>query len=295
MMKKIIFDCDNTMGISGCDVDDGLALLYLLGEGSAELCGITTTYGNSDADTVYANTLKLLQEIGQTSIAVYKGCPGPATLQSEAVDFIVEEVNTYPHQISILATGSLTNLLGAYQKDRELFTKIAEIVLMGGITKELRIGGHLLKELNFSCDPAAAEQVLWAGKKLSVLTGNNCLEAYFSGREFGQKLELSSQPVARYILQQCNYWLHELMAQFGLDGFYGWDVVAAAYLVRPELFEDQAIMITPNTRDLRGGWLLHRPWAKVKRPINIPGIKNAPALRNEIYNSWLRLDIPEQC
>ena len=28
--KKIIFDCDNTFGVTDCDVDDGLALLYLL-------------------------------------------------------------------------------------------------------------------------------------------------------------------------------------------------------------------------------------------------------------------------
>lgn len=39
--KKMIFDCDNTMGIRGCDVDDGPDLLYLLGEGSTEICGIT--------------------------------------------------------------------------------------------------------------------------------------------------------------------------------------------------------------------------------------------------------------
>lgn len=30
-MRKIIHDCDCTFGINGCDVDDGLALLYLLG------------------------------------------------------------------------------------------------------------------------------------------------------------------------------------------------------------------------------------------------------------------------
>ena len=29
-MKKIIFDCDNTFGVKDCDVDDGLALMYLL-------------------------------------------------------------------------------------------------------------------------------------------------------------------------------------------------------------------------------------------------------------------------
>jgi inosine-uridine nucleoside N-ribohydrolase len=29
--ERIIFDFDNTFGIDGCDIDDGLALLYALG------------------------------------------------------------------------------------------------------------------------------------------------------------------------------------------------------------------------------------------------------------------------
>lgn len=36
-MRKIIHDCDCTFGINGCDVDDGLALLYLLGDPEAEV------------------------------------------------------------------------------------------------------------------------------------------------------------------------------------------------------------------------------------------------------------------
>ena len=46
-MKKIILDCDNTMGVIDCDVDDGLALLYLLGCPDVNLLGITCTYGNN--------------------------------------------------------------------------------------------------------------------------------------------------------------------------------------------------------------------------------------------------------
>ena len=36
-MKKIVYDCDLTLGVPGCDVDDGLALMYLLGCPEAEL------------------------------------------------------------------------------------------------------------------------------------------------------------------------------------------------------------------------------------------------------------------
>ena len=27
-MKKIVYDCDLTLGVPGCDVDDGLALIF---------------------------------------------------------------------------------------------------------------------------------------------------------------------------------------------------------------------------------------------------------------------------
>ena len=34
---RLIMDCDCTMGVPGCDVDDGLALLYVLGCPEAEI------------------------------------------------------------------------------------------------------------------------------------------------------------------------------------------------------------------------------------------------------------------
>ena len=46
-MKKIILDCDNTMGVIDCDVDDGLAFMYLLGCQDADILGITATFGKT--------------------------------------------------------------------------------------------------------------------------------------------------------------------------------------------------------------------------------------------------------
>ncbi|HBC99873.1 MAG TPA: nucleoside hydrolase, partial [Lachnoclostridium sp.] len=45
-MKHVVFDCDNTFGVKDCDVDDGLALMYLLGCPEVKVHGITATYGN---------------------------------------------------------------------------------------------------------------------------------------------------------------------------------------------------------------------------------------------------------
>ena len=71
-MKKIVFDCDNTFGIKNCDVDDGLALMYLLGSREAQLLGITSTYGNSSLDVVQAVNLRMLEELGRRDIPVKK-------------------------------------------------------------------------------------------------------------------------------------------------------------------------------------------------------------------------------
>ena len=49
---RLIMDCDCTRGVPGCDVDDGLALMYVLGCPEAELLGVTCSFGNNAQDTV---------------------------------------------------------------------------------------------------------------------------------------------------------------------------------------------------------------------------------------------------
>ena len=50
--RKLLFDCDNTMGIPDCDIDDGLCLLYLLGRKDIELLGISSSFGNNKTAVV---------------------------------------------------------------------------------------------------------------------------------------------------------------------------------------------------------------------------------------------------
>lgn len=290
-MKKIIFDCDNTMGVTDCDVDDGLALIYLLGKG-VEICGITTTCGNSDIDTVYSNTSKMLNELGRSDIPLLKGCASKHNLKSEAADFIVETVNAHKGNISILATGSLTNLYAAYNLDHNIFDQVSEVVLMGGITQELIISGKVLDELNFACDPAAADSVLKNARNLSMITGNNCLDAFFTDQEFKSRLGSSDRPIGRYISQKCSYWFENMMARFNLDGFHNWDVVAAAYLVNPSLFEHALINVTPNLKNLERGLITNNTQQDgVPCLINIPVIHELSTFTDDVYDAWLSFDL----
>lgn len=285
---KIIFDCDNTMGIKGCDVDDGLALLYLLGKKNIELCGITTTYGNSDVNTVYNNTVNMLREIGRPDIRILQGCSNRYDLESDAVDFILATVEENRGNVSILATGSLTNLSAAYLKDPTLFEKVSQIVIMGGITEKLVINGKVLNELNFSCDPLASQRVLQEAKNLSIITGNNCLQAYFSHSDFINRLTLSDAPSANYILSKCGYWFEDMMLSFDSDGFYNWDVVAAVYLANPGLFKKDFKSISFSLKCLETGLLNLATNKETSNTVNLPSIKDINAFTDEMYNAWIK-------
>lgn len=288
-MKNIVFDCDNTFGVRDCDVDDGLALLYLLGDPDARLLGVTTTFGNSRLDTVYETTRKMLRELGREELPVRRGGAGRGSYDSEAVSFLVQMADQYPGELSILATGSLTNLGGAYKKDPHFFEKVKEIVLMGGITSPLVFEKKEMDELNFSCDPHASWLVLTKGRNVSVITGNNCLKVLFTREEYKDRLFTGGRPVAEYIRTRTDYWFGYNEEGYGIRGFYNWDVTAAVFLMHPELFEDDPVRLDLCEEDLKRGFL--RASETGKSVCNLPRIGEETAFKDNIYQTWMRVDI----
>ncbi len=281
---KIIFDCDNTFGVKNCDIDDGLALLYLIGK-DVNILGITATYGNSDIDTVYDNTKVMLKEL-KKDIPLFKGCEKAGIYESEAVDFLVQKADELRGELVILATGSLTNIYGAYLKDNEFFNKVKEICLMGGISEDLIINGKLMKELNFSCDAKAAYGVLKNAKNLSIATGNNCLSAFFSHKEHEKRLKNANLEIARYIYENTNYW-YEYMKRYDLKGFYNWDVVSAAYLLDKSLFKDNYVIINPDEESLKEGRLFGNG-DEIK--VNLPKLISNEAFEENVYKTYFNVE-----
>lgn len=283
--KTIVFDCDNTFGMKGRDVDDGLALLYLLGHPCADLLGVTTTYGNSRTEAVYANTLKMVREIGREGLPVKRGGESPGDYKSEAVDFLVEMADSHEGELSVLATGALTNLGGAYEKDPHFFEKIKEIVLMGGITEPLLFEKGRMEELNFTCDREATFSVLTKGRNVSVITGNNCLKVLFTREEYRRELKKDT-PIFSYIRERTDYWFDDNMDDYGIQGFYSWDVTAGVYLMEPGLFQDGRKRMEIRMEDLREGWL--REAGEANCVLNLPEIREEKAFKQNIYEMWGR-------
>ncbi|WP_432663046.1 nucleoside hydrolase [Wukongibacter baidiensis] len=291
-MHKILFDCDNTMGVKNCDVDDGLTLLYLLGRQDIDLIGVTTTFGNSQIDIVYNNTEKMFNELNINNVPLLKGAPSHENRQSEASEYLAKIAQEQPGEVTLLATGSLTNLLGAYEIDNNFFNNLKEIVLMGGITEPLIINGKNLDELNFSCDPEACFKVLSSDTKVTVLTGHICLQAVFGEAEYKRLMENESIKIYQYIKEKTIDWFEFVMKEFGIKGFYNWDIVAALYITHPDLFDENIERVLSTPEDLKKGYLKIDDSDGRSYDVNIPTkILDIDKFNNIIFDSWKRVDM----
>lgn len=288
-MKQIVYDCDNTFGVRGCDVDDGLALLYLLGCREAKLHGITATYGNGRIQVVWETVHAMLRDLGRTDIAVKRGGSEAGDYDSEAAAYLAGMADRFPGELSILATGSLTNLQGAYERDPRFFEKVKEIVLMGGITEPLVFEKKVMDELNFSCDPHASCSVLKRGRNVSVITGNNCLKVLFTREEYKRELFSRTEPAAKYIRERTDYWFGYNEEDYGIRGFYNWDVTAAVYLMHPELFEEHRYMFAFSEEDLGRGYL--RKSRDGSWQCSLPEIREEKPFKRNIYDTWMQVEL----
>jgi purine nucleosidase len=290
-MEYIVFDCDNTFGIPECPVDDGLALLYLLGKPRrARLLGVTTTHGNGSVDAVYENTKTMLKDLNRTDIPVLKGGVSKNSRKSEAAEFLVEKAGQNEGKLKILATGALTNLSAAYELDHEFFSKIKEIVLMGGITEPLFLNGVKLDELNFSCDPEAAFRVLTNGRNISIATGNNCLPAYIRHEDYKARLMNAANPIGRYIYEKTKSWFDIKVKRYDLNGFYNWDAVSAVYLLEKDLFIDREYKYRVTRTDLERGYIGNRT-EPLTHSANLPEVYDTGAFLEDLYESWLNFTL----
>ena len=284
----VILDCDNTMGVRGCDIDDGLTILFLLGCNEIDLIGITCSYGNSSQETVYRNTCRLIKDWGRSEIPVLRGAEDPEIRKSEAASFLAEKTRVYAGELCIIGTGSLTNLAGAAETDPAFFSNVRTISLMGGITEELFVGGTHMDELNFSCDPEASLTVISHGKDVRIATAQNSLHSFFGREEFNNYLGRNPGKLADMLRRETGYWFDLYEKKRGLPGFVNWDVMAAMQLTNPETLNLKSAVISPDIDSMREGLLSGNG-----EPITVmlPEITDHDLYFKTVYDSFFRAAI----
>ena len=279
--KKVIFDCDNTMGLPFKEIDDGLTLLYLLGRSDIELVGITTTFGNGTVKQSYEQTATLLRDLSGGDIPIFLGADKRGCGVTEAANFLAQTVAADPGEIVVLATGPLGNLRAAAELDAAFFGQVKQIVCMGGYLQPLRLGWRNIAELNLSADPEATLAVLKATCPVTLMTAHVCLQAAFGWPEWRQT-GFWNQKIRGLVR---NWWL-AFGLYCGVKEFYLWDLLPAVFISHPDLFDTNQVGIDSTLKDLEMGRLVLSK-TRPARGVNMPtGIKNINQFKKILYNAW---------
>jgi inosine-uridine nucleoside N-ribohydrolase len=256
----VIYDCDVTMGRPFREVGDGLVLLYLLGEPRVNLLCVTTTYGNGPVEMTTRTARGLLQAVEHGDTPVLRGAASPddTAETNKAAQYLRNIVDKRSGEITLIATGSMTNLKHAVALDPQFFTKLRGLYLMGGVVEPLTWNDRPLAELNFALDPEAAYQATHADCPITIAPGRSGLSAVFRSPQLAA-LQAVKDPASRLISRQVRSWFALMRLYFRDGGFALGDSVTALMLTQPGLFEYSRGHVLSTRDDLHAGRLIVNP------------------------------------
>ena len=248
-MTYIIFDCDPTLFYSDLDVDDSLALGYAFRKfkGEVELAGVTTVFGNNSADLTYRDARRLA-EVAGLDLPVLKGAESRFQLgqPTPAAEFIVETAREYG-EIELLATGPLTNIATALTLDEDVIDAVRRITIMGGAVFVPGNVKYADAEFNFWSDPQAAKIVIEKMRNIVLVPLDVTTTVRWTEKTL-EPLKESEDELARFLYEAALPW-----ARRWPQGFHPHDVLAAVYILRPDIYEPEEVKVGVETEEPRQG------------------------------------------
>jgi purine nucleosidase len=265
--KPLIIDCDPGK-------DDAVALLLAFASPELDLLAITTVAGNVPLKVTAANARRICELGGRPDIPVHAGCPRPimqpletathvhgedglagadlppptmALADGHAVDVLVERLMA-GNDITLAVLGPMTNVALAIVKQPDIVPRIREIVFMGGGVGVGNVTPYA--EFNLYCDPHAAAVVVSAGVPLTMIG----LDVTHQARATAERVAAFGaigNPPGNIVADMLG-----VDRERGADTESGeigaplHDPCVIAYLLRPDLFETEAMHVTVETSNL---------------------------------------------
>ena len=276
MPTRVILDTD-----IGTDVDDCLALAFILGSPELQLEGITCVYGDVGLRARMAR--RLLELRGRGDIPVLQGArepllglrpvyweghegqglvgpeeedEGPGGDAEDAVDYLVRTVVENPEQIHLIAIGPLTNVALAFKRDPRVVRDLAHLTIMGGVARGPGSLHLPYVEHNIRCDPEAAHIVLTAGAPVTLVPLDVTTRVRITP-EHVARIKAAGTPFHAAVADQVGRY-----PRFGRLGYtYLHDPLAAAVVVQPDIvgLETVHVDVELGGRLAAGATLLRQP------------------------------------
>jgi inosine-uridine nucleoside N-ribohydrolase len=194
---------------------------------------------------------------------------------------IVEMVQEYPDEVTIVCLGPLTTLQSALHREPTLPRRVRRVIVLGGAWREPG-NATLAAEFHFYCDPQAAREVLHAGLPLTLVPLDVMRKIVLSPADL---LDLPSPScrVSRFLRQILPFGIRATSNLYGIEGFHLKDVLGIAALVLPDALTTRSIYVDVETRgELTRGMSLfdprpnstHRPNVELVTHVDVEEVRN---------------------
>ncbi len=270
-MGKVVIDCD-------VGVDDALALILAFRSRELDVKAVTGVNGNVPLNQVFENIKKVLQLIRPRSKpTIAEGADRPLMekpiyaysvhgrdgLGGAKIDYQGEEewqifsgradelittvAHRYPGEINLIATGPLTNLALALQRDKEGMGKLKSITIMGGA---VRTKGNITPraEFNIFSDPLAAQIVLRSGLPVTLVPLDVTHQVSLRPRTMEEVIKSIDNSFSKFVIEATGY--SSKTRRFrNMEQFYLHDPLAVGAMIDPSLVKKQELKICVETQE----------------------------------------------
>lgn len=259
------------------DIDDWMAILYLLLHPDVDVLGLTITgAGAAHLSHGVTNALGLVALAGKPETPVAAGAKAPMIysnvfpasvrgpiddtynvplptnpnppVSESATDFLYATLNAAPEPVTILAIGGGTNLGVLLQQYPDIKSKIGHVVMMGGaINVEGNVNvvdadySNTVAEWNIFLDPLGAKILFDAGVKITLVPLDASNFVPINLPFYDQLQQRHVTPAAAFIYQV----MTADIAFVQSGDFFAWDPLAAAILTDDSIgtFSDLKISV----------------------------------------------------
>jgi inosine-uridine nucleoside N-ribohydrolase len=249
--QRVIIDTDP-------GVDDAMAILLALNSPELKVEALTVVPGNVEGKQGLENALEIVSLAGRCDVIVAGGAQHPLNQklitaqywhganglagvelpQSKCKadarfgpDLIIEMVHKYPHELTLIPIGPLTNIALAVSKDPSIVPLVKHIVIMGGSITGGNVNGAA--EANIYNDPEAAAIVFNAGWMVTMV-GSDVGERTLFTRSDLTNLQEQHGPESDFLAKLADFYLTR-SEKSGYAGAAMYDPLAVATEIDPTL------------------------------------------------------------
>ncbi len=274
--QRVIIDTDP-------GVDDAMAILLALNSPELKVEALTVVPGNVDGRQGLENALKIASLAGRCDLTIAAGAQrplnqklitaqywhGPNGLAGVELpapkckadprfgpDLIVELVHKYPHEITLIPVGPLTNIALAVSKDPSIATLVKNIIIMGGSITGGNVNGAA--EANIYGDPEAASIVFNAGWMVTMI-GSDVGERTLITRKHMAELQMQHGTESDFVYKLADFYVTR-SEKSGYQGAAMYDPLAVATAIDPSLvtLKDMHVDVETKGEFTRGETVANR-------------------------------------